>query len=54
MRTGNTRADIVEYGKHTHVICDYDEERNEYRFPYIHFMSDLMSDGPVIQKLIAI
>lgn len=54
MKVMNVRRDIVEYGKHTHVVAEYDEEKQEYRFPYIQFMSDLMSDGPVIQKLIAI
>ena len=48
MKHSNVRTDIVEYGKHTHVLTEYDEERQEYRFPYIQFMSDLMSDGPAI------
>jgi hypothetical protein len=27
MKVMNVRQDIVEYGKHTHVIADYDEEK---------------------------
>jgi len=54
MRAMNVRTGIVEYGKHTNVMADYDEEKQEYRFPYIQFMSDMVADGPIIQKLIAI
>ena len=54
MRAMNVRTGIVEYGKHTNVMSDYDEEKQEYRFPYIQFMSDMVAEGPIIQKLIAI